>query len=70
MLATISGVRYDPDARSALWERTIQDVMQGDANLAAYLQKALGYDTSEECFFLLYGPTTRKDDFYKRLAAT
>lgn len=63
MLATISGVKYVPEARSELWEHTIQDVMEGDLDLAAYLQKALGYgltgDTSEECFFLLYGPTTR-----------
>lgn len=63
MLATVAGVKYDPDARSALWEKTVSDVMQGDKDLAAYLQKALGYgltgDTSEECFFLLYGPTTR-----------
>lgn len=63
MLATISGVKYDPDARSALWEKTVADVMQGDQDLICYLQKALGYgltgDTSEECFFLLYGPTTR-----------
>lgn len=63
LLATISGVEYDPDARSALWEQTISDVTQGDMNLSAYLQKAFGYgltgDTSEECFFLLYGPTTR-----------
>ena len=46
-----------------LWERTIRNVMQGDQDLSCYLQKALGYgltgDTSEECFFLLYGPTTR-----------
>ena len=37
---------------------SVQDVMEGDLDLAAYLQKALGYgltgDTSEECFFLLY----------------
>ena len=63
MLATISGVKYDPDACSALWEKTVVDVMQGDRDLIAYLQKALGYgltgDTSEECFFFLYGPTTR-----------
>ncbi len=63
MLATISGVKYVPEARSELWERTIRDVMQDDTNLACYLQKSLGYgltgDTSEECFFLLYGPTTR-----------
>lgn len=63
MLSTISGVEYEPEARSELWERTVADVMQGDRDLTAYLQKALGYaltgDTSEECLFLLYGPTTR-----------
>ena len=63
LLATISGVRYDPAARSQLWEKTISEVMQGDQDTAAYLQKAMGYgltgDTSEEAFFLLYGATTR-----------
>lgn len=63
LLATISGVKYDPAARSQLWEKTISEVMQGDQDAAAYLQKAMGYgltgDTSEEAFFLLYGATTR-----------
>ena len=63
MLSTISGVEYDPETQSKLWDQTVADVMQGDQDLTAYLQKALGYaltgDTSEECLFLLYGPTTR-----------
>lgn len=63
LLATISGVKYDPAVRSELWEKTIADIMQGDQDTAAYLQKAMGYgltgDTSEECFFTLYGATTR-----------
>lgn len=63
LLATISGVKYDPAAKCQLWEKTIHDVMQGDQGTAAYLQKAMGYgltgDTSEECFFTLYGATTR-----------
>lgn len=63
LLATSSGVEYDPGARSGLWERFINDIMQGDQDAAAYLQKAMGYgltgDTSEECFFTLYGATTR-----------
>ena len=63
LLATISGVKYDPEARSEVWEKTISEVMQGDQETAAYLQKAMGYgltgDTSEECFFTLYGATTR-----------
>ena len=63
MLTLISKVSYDPAARSPLWEKTVADAMQDDAEKIAYLQKALGYgltgDTSEECFFMLYGPTTR-----------
>ena len=63
LLATISSVKYDPEAKSELWERFINDIMQGDHDTAAYLQKAMGYgltgDTSEECFFTLYGATTR-----------
>lgn len=63
MLSIISGVKYDPAARSELWEKTISDVMQGDRNTALFLQKAMGYgltgDTAEECLFMLYGPTTR-----------
>lgn len=63
MLTLISKVSYDPAARSPLWEKTIADAMCGDMEKIAYLQKALGYgltgDTSEECFFMLYGPTTR-----------
>lgn len=63
MLTLISKAAYDPAARSQLWEKTVADAMSEDAGKIAYLQKALGYgltgDTSEECFFLLYGPTTR-----------
>lgn len=63
MLATLAGVNYDPEAASPLWEETVLAAMNGDQELAGYLQKALGYgltgDTREECFFLLYGPTTR-----------
>ncbi len=63
MLSTISGVRYAPEARSELWERVVSEAMQGDAGTIAFLQKAMGYgltgDTSEECFFTLYGATTR-----------
>lgn len=63
MLATVSGVSYDPAARSELWERVIDEVLEGDREKALFLQKAMGYgltgDTSEECFFILFGATTR-----------
>ena len=63
MLSKISGVQYVPEARCERWERFIDEVMQGDHAKAVFLQKALGYaltgDTRHECFFILYGPTSR-----------
>lgn len=45
------------------WEQFINEVMCGDKDTMKFLQKALGYslsgDTSHECFFILYGSTTR-----------
>ena len=62
-LSKLSGVTFDPDAKCERWERFIDEVMQGDAGKARFLQKALGYaltgDTRHECFFILYGPSSR-----------
>lgn len=63
MLSKISGVSYDPDACCERWGQFIGEVMEGDADKATFLQKAMGYaltgDTSQECFFILYGPKSR-----------
>ena len=52
-----------PDAKCLRWDEFISEITDGDIALARFLQKALGYalsgDTCEECFFILYGPTTR-----------
>lgn len=62
-LTMMSGITYDPDASCPRWEQFISEVMCNDADLALYLQKALGYaltgDTSLECLFILYGATSR-----------
>lgn len=62
-LTMISGITYDPKANCPRWEQFISEVMCSDADLALYLQKALGYaltgDTSLECLFILYGATSR-----------
>lgn len=62
-LTKISPVDYAPDARSARFDRFINEVMSADKEKALFLQKALGYgicgDTSYECMFFLYGETTR-----------
>ena len=62
-LTLMSGIAYNPDAVCERWNRFISEVLCGDADLALYLQKALGYaltgDTSLECLFILYGATSR-----------
>ena len=62
-LSKLSGVTFDPASRCERWERFIDEVMQGDAGKARFLQKALGYaltgDARHECFFILYGPSSR-----------
>lgn len=62
-LSMISNVKYQPDARSAEFEKFIQDVMENDAEMIDYLQRSLGYSLSaatfQECFFITYGKTTR-----------
>ncbi|MEE3404623.1 MAG: phage/plasmid primase, P4 family, partial [Acutalibacteraceae bacterium] len=62
-LTMLSGISYDPKAVCPRWEQFIAEVMLNDADLALYLQKALGYaltgDTSLECLFILYGATSR-----------
>lgn len=62
-LSKMSGVNFDSTAKSNRWEQFIDEVMMGDKDKAEFLQKALGYaltgDTKQECFFVLYGPTSR-----------
>jgi putative DNA primase/helicase len=62
-LTKISRVKYNKDAVCERWEQFISEVMCGDAETARFLQKAFGYclsgETTLECFFILYGNTTR-----------
>jgi len=63
LISKIANVSYDPNIKSELWLRFINEVMQGDTEKLEYLQKAIGYgitaDTSLETCFILYGATTR-----------
>jgi putative DNA primase/helicase len=62
-ITKITRVKYDHTAKCTRWEKFVDEVMCGDADTAVFLQKALGYaltgDTTLECFFILYGNTTR-----------
>lgn len=63
LISKMANVYYNPDARCERWDSFINEIMQGDQEKAHFLQKALGYsltgDTREECFFILYGATSR-----------
>jgi putative DNA primase/helicase len=62
-ITKISHIDYDPEATCPRWIRFVDEVMEGKAAVARYLQKAVGYslsgDTSLECLFIMFGPTTR-----------
>lgn len=63
LLSKISNVEYEENAKSPVFEKFLDDVMQGSTEKINYIQKLLGYsltgDTSLETCFMLYGATTR-----------
>lgn len=62
-ITMMAGVEYHPEATCPRWEKFIEEVTQNDTDLAEYIRRVLGYcltgDTRFECFFMLYGATTR-----------
>lgn len=63
MISKISNVFYDADAKSQDFERFMDEITLGNAELKDFLQKILGYsllgDTEWDKCFILYGATTR-----------
>lgn len=55
-----SQVVYDADADYGWWSRYVLHAVDGDEQMAQYLQEAVGYTCtgliSEECFFVISGP--------------
>ena len=62
-LTKVSPVEYNPEAKCDRFIKFMDEVMMGDKDTIRYTQKALGYalsgDTRMECFFILYGATSR-----------
>lgn len=62
-LTKVAGALFDPKADCVRWKQHVEEVFEGDKELVEYTQKALGYaltgSTKYECFFILYGSTTR-----------
>jgi putative DNA primase/helicase len=54
-----TGLPYFSDAQCPRFERFIHEIFDGDTDLVAYIQRAIGYsltgDISEQCFFLCHG---------------
>lgn len=59
LLSKLAGAAYDAAAACPAWEQFIRDITQGDAELALYLQRMVGYcltaSVREQCIFFLYG---------------
>lgn len=74
LITKFAPVEYDPAARSELWDRFLKDATGGDAELAAYLQRAVGYalqgTVAEKAFWFLYGkPDGMKSTFIDSVSA-
>ncbi|GHV17879.1 hypothetical protein FACS189425_05130 [Clostridia bacterium] len=62
-ITKLAFAKFDPAATCDRWERFIDEVMCGERDTSAYLQKAMGYACTGlmdyECFFVLYGQSSR-----------
>lgn len=62
-LTRCSKVVYDPNAKSTLWEKTINEILENDQEKIDYLQCILGTcltgEVNKEEFYILYGATSR-----------
>jgi putative DNA primase/helicase len=59
LITRLAPVAYDPDATAPRWEQFLLEIMNGDAELVDFLQRAVGYaltgDIREQCLFFCYG---------------
>jgi len=59
LITKLVPVEYRPNAKALRWRSFLKEIMDGDAELIDYVQRAIGYtmtgDTREECLFFCYG---------------
>jgi len=59
LLTKLAPVAYDPAARCPRWEAFLERIFDRDADLIAFVQRAVGYSmtgtVAEQCFFLMWG---------------
>ncbi len=75
LITRLAPVEYDPDARHPAWERLLNDATGGNAEVLAFLRRAVGYsltgDVSEEVLFFIHGPgAAGKSTFLEAIKAT
>lgn len=58
-ITKLAPASFDPDADSTLWQEFLDRVFDGDEDLIAYIQRAVGYSLTggvgEQCLFFLHG---------------
>lgn len=59
LLTKLAPVRYTPDAAASRWHDFLEQIFDGDQELIAFLQRAVGYSltgsTREQVLFILHG---------------
>jgi putative DNA primase/helicase len=75
LITKIADTEFHADATSLLWDSYLETATGGDAELAAYLQRAVGYalqgSVSERAFFFVFGPPAgTKSTFLDAVACT
>ncbi|HGJ66313.1 TPA: hypothetical protein ENS27_13190, partial [bacterium] len=59
LITKIVPVDYDPLAQCPQWLKFLNEIFSGNQDLIKYIQAIIGYsltgDTTEQCFFILYG---------------
>ena len=58
-ITRLAPVNFEPDASCPRWLEFLRRIMDGNGQLIAFLQRAVGYastgETSEQCLFIFYG---------------
>lgn len=72
MITKLAPVKYDPDAKCPRWEQFLDEIMDGDSDLVAYLRRFAGYsltsDTRERAWAFFWGQGSNgKSVFVKTL---
>lgn len=59
LITKLTAIAFDPSATAPRWDAFLVEVFNGDAELAAFIQRAVGYSltghTREQAFFVLHG---------------